>query len=479
MPKSEKPRRIAVLGGGPAGLSAAYRLLTSPTHPELPPIAVDVYEATRRFGGVVTTERADGFTFELGPASMQAKHSGVRDLIYEKLELGNRVLPRSGKTTRFYLLKNGELIMLPSSPVKFLKTRLLSWKGKLEIMSEVVRKKGNVEGETVGDFFKRRFGKELVDYVIDPMVAGIYASRPKDLGIKYALAKVWKLEREAGSVIRGMFTGKAKAPADARFNTHTPRQLGEGFSYDDGLDVLTGSLCEGIKRHNKGGNLNRKVSVRALDRNSDGTWRVNGKGKYDAVISTIPTHSLGSINSNVSSLESGFQILEKKVKYAAVSIVVLGFDKSQVSHPLDGFGALIPTVENRKILGINFGSSNFPSHAKDRDKVFLTCYLGGRRQPEIPFKPAQEVVDISMKELRDILGVTGQPSFSRVKTWYQGIPQYEPDHGEVLCTIARIEKRAPGLIFAGNYRDGVGLPDALMSGINSADRARDYLQTTM
>lgn len=479
MPSTEKPRRVAVLGGGPAGLSAAYRLLTSSVHPNLPPIIVDVYEASRRFGGVVTTERADGFTFELGPASMQAKHSGVRDLVYEKLNLGERVLPRSGKATRFYIFKNGELVMLPSSPMKFLKSQLLSWKGKVDIVKELLRKKGNVEGETVGDFFERRFGKELVDYVIDPMVAGIYASRPKDLGIKYALAKVWRLEREAGSVIRGMFTGKAKDPPDARFNTYTSRQLNEGFSYDTGLEVLMASLCEGIKRHNNGGNLNRKVTVRALDRTSDGTWRVNGRGKYDAVISTIPTHSLGSVRSNLQSLESGFEILKKKVKYAAVSIVVLGFHKSQVSHPLDGFGALVPTVESRKILGINFGSSNFPSYVKDPNTIFLTCYLGGRRQPEIPFKPAQEVVDISVRELRDVLGVTGQPTFSRVKTWYQGIPQYEPDHGEVLCTIARLEKRAPGLIFAGNYRDGVGLPDALMSGINSADRARDYLKTSM
>lgn len=424
----------------------------------------------------MATERSDGVLYELGPASMQAKHAGVADLIHNKLALTDRILPRSDKATRYYLLKRGELVPLPTTPVQFLKSKLLSLGTKVRVLGELFGRRGTDDRETVHSFFKRRFGGEVVDYVIDPMVAGIYSARPKDLGMRYALANVWKMEREAGSVFRAILTGRAKREPDERFENFTSKELGMGFSYDNGLDVLITSLCDSIKARNRGGKLYRKVSVRSLEREADGFWRVNGKGKYDAVISTIPTHSLGSVQSNISSLERGFKRLERKVKYAPVSIVVLGFDRSQIAHPLDGFGALIPSVEGRKILGVNFLSSNFPSYVRDPNKVFLTVYLGGMRHRDIPFLPGQDILDISTKELSHVLGVTGPPFFARVRTWTQGIPQYTPEYGESLRTMTRIERKAPGLIMGGNYRDGVGLPDALMSGINSADRALDYIQ---
>lgn len=476
MSHDRKTRRVAVLGGGPAGLSAAFRLLTPTNRPTLPPLSVDLYESSPRFGGIVTTERNSAAIYELGPATMQAKHAGVADLIHDKLALTDRVLPRSDKATRFYLLKGGQLQPLPTSPRKFLETSLLSLRGKVRVLSELFRRKGADDRETVQSFFERRFGSEIVDYVVDPMVAGIYSSTPQDLGVRYALAKVWKMERDAGSVIKAVLTGKAKQKPDERFKDYSSKELAMGFSYDNGLDVLTTALCDGIRALNKGGKLYRKVPVRSLDRDKDGLWRVNGKGKYDAVISTIPAHSLGSIKSNVSSLGRGFRRLKRRVNYAPVSIVVLGFERSQIPHPLDGYGALVPSVEGRKILGVNFMSSNFPSHVKDPDKVFLTVYLGGMRHPDIPFLPAQDILDISTKELGHILGVKSQPFFARIRTWTQGIPQYTPQHGETLCAAARVEKRAPGMILGGNYRDGVGLPDALMSGIDSADRAMDYIQ---
>lgn len=476
MPRKEKPYRIAVLGGGPTGLSAAYRLLTQTDRPALPPISVDLYESSARFGGAVTTERGDGFSYELGPASMQAKHAAVADLIYNKLALTDRMLPRSAEAKRHYLLNKGELVPLPKTPVKFLTSKLLSLRAKARIVGEFFGRKGADDQETVHSFFERRFGSEVVDYVIDPMMSGVYSGRPKDLGMRYAMSNIWKMERKTGSVTRALVIGKWKRKPNDKSKQFTNKELGMGFSYDNGLDVLITSLCERIKARNKSGKLHLKVPVRSLDRDADGLWRVNGRGKYDAVISTIPTHSLGSIRSNISLLERGFKRLEQKIKYAPISIVVLGFDKSQIAHPLDGVGALVPSVEGRKILGINFLSSSFPSHVKDPNKVFLTVYLGGTRHQDISFLPGQDILDISTKELGHVLGVTGEPFFARVRTWTQGIPQYTPEYGENLRTMSRIERKAPGIIMGGNYRGGVGLPDALRSGINSADRAVDYIQ---
>lgn len=479
MPRRQKPRRVAILGGGPAGLSAAHRLLTSSTHPNLPRVIVDVYEASGRFGGTVFTESAGGFLCEFGPNSMQAKHAGVMDLIYEKLGLGDRVVKRSEKASNYYVVKDGQLVPVPNSPAKFFKSKLLTWKGKMGVVMEVFKSKGKDEKETVGEFFERRFGTEVADWLIDPMMAGIYSGRTTELGMKYALARVWNMEKQVGSVIRAMFSGKAKPPVDDRFATYTSKELRGGISYDNGMETLTNALYTVVKSNNKGGRLYRHVGVRTLDRDPNGIWRVNGRGRYDAVISTIPTYALGDVNSNVSSLERGFRRLKRKLKYAAVSVVVLGFERSQISRALDGFGALVPTAERRKMLGVTFSSSNYPTHSKDPNKVYLTVYLGGRRNPSIPFKSSHEVVEIANQEVKEVVGVQGEPCFTRMKTWYQGIPQYMTNFGEVLCTIARIERKAPGLIMAGNYRDGIGLPDALMSGINSAERAKEYMQSML
>lgn len=482
MPLPEKKRRVAVLGGGPAGLAAAYRLLQPNGAPVGTTFEVDVYEASGRFGGVVTTECRGGFCYELGPSSMNAKHAVVADLVQEKLGLTNRLESRSALAKRVYLLRDGKLVPLPMSPGQFMTSKLLSWRAKLAVLTEpFVKKLDNVKEanlESVGAFFRRRFGEEVVNYVVDPMLAGIYSARPADLSMKHAFATIWNLEKDRGSVIGGMFLGGAKVEPDPRYKAYTGKELRASFSYDKGMEVLTDTLVSHIKELNpKRGRLYKYAKVRTLDQDPDGAWRINGRGKYDAVISTIPAHSVGSIYTNVSSLERGFKKLKKSINYAPVSIVVLGFDKSQVPHPLDGFGALLPTVEGRRILGVNFSSSNFPKRVDDPNKVFLTVYVGGQRSPELPFRPAKEVIDVSKKELGHVLGVTGEPFFSRVKTWTLGIPQYEPGFDEALCTMARVERATPGLVFGGNYRDGVGLPDALRSGIKSAERVMEYVQT--
>ncbi|CDF36567.1 unnamed protein product [Chondrus crispus] len=479
MPEPVK-RNVAVLGGGPAGLSAAFRLLH-----DLPPglsVKVDLYEATGRLGGAVTSACDAGFCYELGPNSMNAKHPSVADLIQEKLRLKPRMLPRSPYAKRYYFMRDGKLVPLPLSPLHFATTGLLSWRAKWHVVKEpFVARLQDVRDshmESVASFFQRRFGREVVDYLVDPMVAGTYSGKPADLSMKHALRKVWRLEQKHGSVIGALLRGAGKTKPDPRYKPYTGKELRASFTYDKGMEVVTDALVANINDLNpRGGRLYTHGKVRTLDRDPNGAWRINGRGKYDAVISTIPTHAVKSIYTNMSALGKGFKKLNKSIKYAPVSVVVMGFDKSQVPHPLDGFGALIPTVEGRQILGINFSSSNYPQRLSDPDKVFLTVYVGGQRNPDLPFRRAKEIVDISKKELGHVLGVKGDPFFSRVKTWKRGIPQYDPQFDESLCTMARAEKSAKGFVFGGNYRDGVGLPDALRSGILSAEKTLQYLKT--
>ncbi|CAN8075614.1 unnamed protein product [Agarophyton chilense] len=477
MRNRRKPRRVAVLGGGPAGLSATYRLASDDT-----PIEVDLYEESPRFGGAVTSVKGGGFIYEMGPNSMNAKHQQVADLVYEKLNLSPRVLKRDAAAKNFFIFRNGQMIPMPRSPIQFCTTPILSWKAKLRILLEPFIPKtqeSNADRESVADFFRRRFGTEFVDYVVDPALAGIYSSKPAGLSMKHALNKVWEVERKKGSVIGGFLRGGVKTEMDPRFQNYSRKQLLESFSYDSGLQVLTTRLVESIQESNRGGKLYKNVKVHSINRDSHGAWRINGRGKYDAVISTIPIHALDTVESNVDAIRKGFNKLAKRVNYAPVSVTVLGFDRSQISSRLDGFGVLLPTKEKMKVLGINFTSSNYPSRAEDRNKVYLTVYLGGSRTPEIVSLSSNEIVETATNEVQHVLGVTGKPFYSEVKNWPKGIPQYHPGYDSALDTMAQVERRAPGLVLGGNYRDGVGLPDALLSGLKSAERVIEYLQVTM
>lgn len=475
--EKRRTRRVAILGGGPAGLSAACRLAGDRSS-----IRVDLYEQASKFGGVVTSVKGGGFTYELGPNSMAAKHQAVADLIYEKLKLAPRILERDAEAKNFFLIRNGRMIALPRSPIEFCRSNLLSLPGKLRVLIEPFIPKASdstADRESVGEFFARRFGNEFVDYVVDPALAGIYSAAPSSLSMKHALGKVWQVERIKGSVFGGFLRGGFKTEPDPRFNVYPEKELLRSFSFDEGMEVLTSTLVEKISAWNSRGKLYRNTKVRKLEQDANGAWRVNGRGNYDAVISTIPTHALSNINTNVGALERGFQKLASRITYSPVSVVVLGFDKSQVKSRLDGFGVLVPAKEEKKILGVNFTSSIYPKRAVDQNKVFLTVYLGGTRSPEMVSAPRDEVIQTATKEVQQVLGVEGDPLYSEVKKWPQGIPRYFPGYDTALDTMAHMERRAPGLVLAGNYRDGVGVPDALLSGLKSAERVIEYLKITM
>lgn len=473
--QSKEHHRVAVLGGGPAGLTATYCLLASD-----PTLRVDIYESTSRFGGVITTETGGGFQYDLGPNSMNAKHAAVADLLYQKLGLEDRVAKRAS-SRRFLVVKDGRLLPVPLSPSAFLRSSILSFGAKLRLLMEplVPRAPGeSADRESVAAFFTRRFGREVATYLVDPAVAGIYSASPAQLSMKHAFHRVWTVERMKGSIIGGALRGGFKSMVDPRFPMYTRKQLTESFSYDGGMAVLTDALVERIQREESRARMFRTSPVNAVDWDEgDGIWKINGRHRYDAVISTIPTHQLKQVGSNVRALRRGFRKLAAQISYAPVSVLVLGYDRSQIPQDIHGFGVLIPTHEGRKILGVNFTSEGFPGRLLDTNKVFWTVYLGGGRNPEILTRPVEDIVNVATEELQDVFGVRGAPSFVRVKNWPRGIPTYKPNYDDAVNTMARIEKRVHGLVLAGNYRGGVGVPDALLSGIESAERVSNYLKS--
>jgi protoporphyrinogen/coproporphyrinogen III oxidase len=487
-----RPPRVAVLGGGPAGLAAAHAALAADAT-----VCVDVYEASPTAGGAVMSVRDAGFLLELGPNSMNAKHADVHALIHGALALGPRIVARdTAKARNFFIAKAGGMVALPTSLPAFLRTSLLSTAGKLRVLVEPLlpRLSSSVdaENESVDAFFARRFGREVADWVVDPAIAGIYSGRTEGLSMRHALARVWDVERKFGSVIGGFLRPPSKTSKEDKAatapNAVTAKMLRESFSYDGGLQVLTEALVESV-RSSKRGRLRTGRPVRSLrvvegdsiDAVAGRTrrWVVNGgRLKYDAVISTVPAHAVDRIAVNDVAVQNAFNEMARRIKYAPVAVCVLAYKKADMKHALDGFGVLVPSKENRGgLLGVTFSTSNYPGRATSDDELYLTAYIGGNRYPDKALLPGKEVVDIAAKQVQSLLGAkSSSVQFSRVKTWALGIPQYAPhDFAVAKSAMSLAETAAPGLILAGNYRDGIGLPDALQSGLDAAGRALSHI----
>lgn len=481
----DRPRvpRVAIFGAGPAGLAAAHAITSRHSAVEC-----DLYEARNRVGGVVSSSRDGGFLYEAGPNSMNAKYPAVYNLIHEDLQLTSRVRHRSPAAKSYFVVHDGVLRPVPLSLPALLFTPILTPMGKVRILLEPfvpkLKQRVSADHESVGDFFRRRFGIEVSERLVDPFIAGVYASKTAKLSVKYAFHRLWQLERKSGSVFGGLLQSAFARPPSTQKNIKiSGKELKASFSFDEGLQVLTDTLFRRLKNvprvHFK---MNRRI--RSLDKdNKTGLWGVNyGRHQYDAVISTLPAHAVGDVTSNDEEVIRVFKEMKHRIQYAPVAVVALGFKREQLDHKLDGFGFLVPTRENRDgLLGVSFSSSIYPDRTAREGDVLLTAYVGGSRFPEKALMPSKQVISLASRHIQNLVGSRERklsPSFSRVKLWSQGIPQYDALKYETAIVEMRIsEVASPGFFLAGNYRDGVGLPDALLSGMNAAGRTLTYISS--
>ncbi|MEI6084743.1 MAG: protoporphyrinogen oxidase [Verrucomicrobiota bacterium] len=443
---------VAVIGAGITGLTAAYRLKERG-------IPVTVYEAGDHVGGVIRSLRENGYLAEFGPNSILETSPKIGALIKD-LGLSDRCLVSLPTAENRYLVRGKKTVLLPTSPGKFFGTSLFSWRAKLRLLREpfIAPAPADIE-ESVAQFVVRRLGQEFLDFAINPMVAGVYAGNPAKLSVKHAFPKLHALEQKYGSLIKGQIRGAKERRQRGDVSKQNARKL----SFDAGLQVLPDTLADRL-----GDALQLRTGIQRIEQVTGG-WRLNGEREHPAVLYTAPTHKLPAI--------TGFKLdLLKEIYYPPVASIVLGFRRDQVVHPLDGFGMLIPQVEGFRILGTLFSSSLFPNRAP-AGHVALTTYIGGARAPELALKPTNELIEMTLQDLGVILGVTGRPTFEHVVVWPKAIPQYEVGYGRFKDLMTDIEKRAPGMYFAGHYRDGISLGDSLVSGHDVAGRIAEFWKT--
>jgi len=452
---------VAIIGGGITGLSAAYNLKQRG-------IPVVLLEASQRVGGVIQSIRRDGYLAEFGPNSI-LETSPVVSFLVRDLGLDSRRIYSNPPAEKRYLVRGKKPVAIPNSAVGFLTTPLFSIPAKLRVLAEpfIPSAPAEVE-ESIAQFVQRRLGQEFLDYAIDPLVAGIYAGNPHQLSVTQAFPKLHALEQRYRSLFLGQFLG-----ARARKRSgEVSKQSAKKFSFDDGLQVLIDTLQSRLA-----GEIHTNTPIDGLERTENG-WSVElGSTSIEcsAVMLALPSHKIASLAIRT---EPKLEITPlARVYYPPVASVMLGFRRADVTHPLDGFGMLIPEKEGFNILGALFSSSLFPQRAPEGE-VAITCYIGGARAPELPLKSSEELAAIAAKDLQTILGIRGQPTFQHVAVFRKAIPQYNLGFGKFRALMSDMEMKAPGLFVAGHARDGISLSDSIVSGYNTVGRIQTYLTSS-
>ena len=444
--------KVAVLGAGISGLAAGWQLQQKGHTPT-------IFEAGAEPGGKIRSKRVDGYLLELGPNAIQ-RSRGSLDTALDALGLGAARLDATAAGRNRFICLDGRPEPLPMSPGALFKTRLLSGKAKWRLFREPFVAP-NPDDESVAAFFARRLGPEVVTWIIDPFVSGVYAGDPEQLSVSAAFPALKALAREGGSLFRGgLKAWRRKRKSAARQTRGEPRKRGM-FSFREGLQEIPAALARAL-----GDSLCLNSPVTELQISGDG-WQVNGEA-YEAVVSTLPVTDWGAIN--------GGAFPAAQVDYAKMAVVHLAYPAEAVSGRTDGFGMLIPSIEQRAILGVLYNSSLFEGRAPEGQQLF-TIFIGGQRHKG-PLPAADELLRTAARETEDLLQIAAgvQPAFSQVHVWEQAIPQYGFGHPDFVRQLQAFEARQPNWAFAGNYRQGISVADAFESGIDAADRLAGRLQ---
>jgi oxygen-dependent protoporphyrinogen oxidase len=452
--------KIAVLGGGLTGLAAAWKA-SSAGH------AVRLLESGSRLGGPVRTELIDGWMVEGGPNSFRGTSPELRAMLGELGLDAERIEPNPAAANRYVAMGN-RLVAIPpaSSPKDLMSSPLLGMGAKIKIASEVSFKpRIRKDDVSVADFAREHFGDQALERLGQPLVSGIWAGDAERLSLRHAFPRAWEAERASGSVLRAL----ADASRKRREQGQPSGQETESFR--SGMQALPNAIAARLPA----GSLELNADVRSVLPGTRSRWCVAWEGpggsdrdEFDWVLAALPGHSLARLEIGASGERplSGLGAIE----YPPVASVFFGYRRDQVEHPLDGFGALVPTVERRTTLGVIFASSLFPGRAPE-GHIALTVLAGGALNPGVAELPPNNLTDKVCEDLGALIGARGRPSFVRHNLWTRGIPQYNLGYERHVEAMAECENSHPGLLIGGSVRDGIAVPECLASGASMAKRA--------
>jgi oxygen-dependent protoporphyrinogen oxidase len=434
--------RTIVVGAGLAGLVRSWTLARRGEE-------VLVLEASAVPGGVVRSERRNGYLIERGPNTVRP--SPELWCLVQDLGLEARTLFADARLPR-YVDFGGRLQKLPMSPAALLSTRLLSGAGKLRLLSEPFRPRGDRPGETVARFASRRLGPEVAERFVAPFVSGIWAGDAERLSAEHAFPALVRWERTRGSLLWGALS---ELRAKGARRPAPPRGL---LSFPEGLAEIPRALAREL-----GGRLRTGTAVRAIEKSAGGFRVLSEHGTFEAerVVIATPADEAARIARGLCA-EAAAAL--DAVPSPPLVILHLSWPAESSRLDLRGFGHLVAPAADRRILGAVWSSSLFPGRAP-AGRALFTVFLGGSRDPKAAGLPDTELISAARRDLEQQLGVRGEPELVAVTRWPRAIPQYEAGHGERLAAVERAEREQPGLFFLGNYRGGISVGEVVRNAL--------------
>jgi protoporphyrinogen/coproporphyrinogen III oxidase len=464
-------KRIAIIGGGISGLSAALTL--EEKRKSGTPLEYVVFESSPRCGGVLVTDHVDGCIIEGGPDSFLTEKPWAADLC-RKIGLGDQLIGSNDAERKTYILIKNKLVALPDglmfiAPTKIIPTvfsSLFSVRTKLRMAAEWFhppRKATEDEDETVADMVKRHYGSEMVDLLADPLLSGVYGGEAAHLSVRAVLPRFAEMEAKYGSLGRAMVAARTKMAAVAK---GPARPLFS--SLKNGMQQMIDALVDRLDPKA----LRTSCSVQSVtrrDQKADSGWTVHTgqeSAPFDAVIIATPTRAAAAV------LQGADQTLARilsDINYSSSVTVTLGYDEKVRRSLPPGFGFLVPRREGHRMLAATFVHNKFP-HRAPENRAVVRCFLGGARDEQILRSSDAEILQIVCDELHQILGnaLTAEPLFARVYKWQSAMAQYSVGHLERLQRIESLRRKFPGLALAGNGYSGIGVPDCVRSGVDAA-----------
>jgi protoporphyrinogen/coproporphyrinogen III oxidase len=453
---------VAIVGGGIAGLAAAYELSRRG-------VSFVLLERSGRAGGVIVSEQVDGYTIDGGPDALLVQKPDAIALC-RQLGLGERLVPtrqprlayiqRGG---RLHALPAGSVLGIPTRIAPFLATALFTWAGKLRMGAEIfVPAKRDDEDESIGAFITRRFGAEATMYLAEPLLAGIHAGDVDRLSMRALFPRFVEDERQYGSLLRA-FRRRAQTPSpDGAF-----RSLPGGLS--EMVEALTRALpADAIRLRTPVTRISADGERFRVDTGADGPVLSR------AVIAASPAYATASM---LRDYDGEIARLCGEIPYASAGTVVLAFRRGDVRHPLNGSGFVVPRVEANGILAASWLSSKWPQRAPD-DRVLLRAFVGGARDPQALDQTDDQLVARAMAALTPLLGIRAQPLFSRIYRFERANAQHEVGHLARIAAIDRALARHPGLFLTGSGLRSIGIPDCIADARATAHQVTEWLPSS-
>ena len=456
---------VVVVGGGISGLAAAYEL-------QRRGLSVRVLEAGPRAGGVITTERLNGWVIDGGPDSILVQKPAAVALCRE-LGIADRLVstlpPRTAyilREDRLHRIAEGSFLGFPLDVKSLTRSSVFTLGGRLRMACELlIPRGGGDEDESVGTFVRRRFGQEAVDYLAEPLLAGIHAGDVDRLSTQALFPRLLEAERQSGSVIRAFRAMRARPSPQGAFVSF-PGGTGEL------VDALLQALAPGTVR----------LSTRVSEIHRHAYYRLDAGGpdratsepvEARAVILAVPSYVAASL---LRGFDTTIASLAEAIPYASTATVALGFERSQIAHPMEGSGFVVPRVERSPLLAATWVTSKWPHRAPD-GHVLMRGFLGGGRDPRRLDADDAELVNLVVDELTDLMGITGTPLFTRLYRWTRQSPQYEVGHLQRVATIERQLASVPGMFVTGSGFRAIGIPDCIADGREVASKAAAFVAT--